>query len=71
MSNIKIKNKEKVAKIIFGIAILGEILCAGIIFFDIYSGKSTFSDQSTNILALIAVMIYGLYVYKSKDRKIK
>ena len=69
--SLKVKNKELIAKIMLVVAILGGILCGGIIFFDIYSGKSTFSDQIKNIIALIAVMIYGIYIYSKSVNKRK
>ena len=58
--SLKVKNKELIAKIMLVVAILGGILCGGIIFFDIYSGKSTFS-----------VMIYGIYIYSKSVNKRK
>lgn len=69
--SLKVKNKELIAKIMLVVAMLGGILCGGIIFFDIYSGKSTFSDQITNIIALIAVMLYGVYIYSKSVNKRK
>lgn len=68
---MKLKNKELIAKITLVVAIIGEVLCGGIIFFDIYSGKSTFLDQIKNIIALIAVMIYGIYIYRKSVNKRK
>lgn len=69
MSNLKEKNKENLAKILLIVSILAAIVCSVIIFTDIYSGKSTFSEQITNIIALILIMVFGIYIYKSKDKK--